>query len=100
MLRGGPGEVPAGHSIAEELQRWKLNSLAELFLKPWLAGITLIRPGCRRSGGRLLPDFSRSAALPAGGMAAIPQSIAAEIPTELIRLGVKVRAVQPGVTDP
>jgi hypothetical protein len=93
----GAGPIPAGTSIAEELTSRSLTgALSDAFLKPWLAGITL-DPYLRADAGAVqayVASFiAGPAALPRGGMAAIPEQLAHALPPACLRLNHPVRAV-------
>ena len=93
----GPGPIPAGHTVAEELERASLSGpLVDTFIKPWLAGITLdnrLRADAGATKAYISGFIHGPAALPRGGMRAIPQQLAKTLPTENIRLNTSVRKV-------
>lgn len=69
------------------------------FLRPWLGGIFL-EPGLTTSS-RMMEFVFRmfaegAAAVPARGMQAIPDQLAAGLPSGTVRLGIKVAGIEPG----
>lgn len=85
-------------STAEALRRRGFSGAAiERFLRPLLAGIQL-DPQLRTSS-RMFEVIFRSladgdAAVPAGGMGAIPTQLAAHLGDDVVRLGVRVEGVE------
>ena len=93
----GPGPIPAGYSVADELQNQQLTgSLSQQFLHPWLAGITL-DPALGADAGAakayVAGFIAGPAALPRGGMAAIPRQLATDLLPAHIRLNASVAAI-------
>ncbi|NBQ57160.1 MAG: FAD-dependent oxidoreductase [Opitutaceae bacterium] len=73
--------------------------MIERFLRPWFGGIFLDRE--LETSSRMLEFVFRMfaegrAALPAAGMQAIPDQLAAGLPTGTVRLGARVARVEPG----
>ena len=73
--------------------------MIERFLRPWFGGIFLDRE--LETSSRMLEFVFRMfaegrAALPAAGMQAIPEQLAAGLPTGTVRLGARVARVEPG----
>jgi phytoene dehydrogenase-like protein len=84
-------EALRAHGFGEEM--------IEVFLRPWLGGIFL-EPGLTTSS-RMLEFVFRMfaegvAVVPARGMQAIPDQLAAGLPAGTVRTGVHVAAVKPG----
>ena len=72
--------------------------MIERFLRPWFGGIFLDRE--LETSSRMLEFVFRMfaegrAALPAAGMQAIPEQLAAGLPTGTVRLGARVARVEP-----
>ena len=91
------GSLPAGHGIADELTSYGLTGdLRTAFLEPWLRGITL-DPALGADAGAVrayVKAFAHGpAALPAGGMAAIPKQLAAKLAPGSVHYRQPVQAV-------
>jgi phytoene dehydrogenase-like protein len=75
------------------------DDFVESFFRPFFGGVFLER-GLETSSRMLeflFKMFSEgSAALPAGGMQAIPRQIAAALPAESLRTGARVESIEPG----
>jgi phytoene dehydrogenase-like protein len=74
--------------------------MIERFMRPWLGGIFL--DGELETSSRMLEFVFRMfaegyAAVPAAGMQAIPEQLAAGLVKETVRLGAKVEAIEAGV---
>ena len=90
-------------TIAEALSAAGVSkSMLESFWTPFLAGITL-EPGLSTSSkflDFLLVNFSTgAAAVPARGMQAIPQQLAAKLPEGTVRTGCEVTAIEKGLVQ-
>jgi protoporphyrinogen oxidase len=73
------------------------GELVEAFFRPWFGGIFLERTlavAAERAGSVVARFASGAAALPAGGMDAIPRQLAAGLPAGSIELGREVLAVR------
>lgn len=81
-------------------QRWGFSdTMIDRFFRPFFGGIFFDRK--LEASSRMFEFVFRmfaegQAALPAGGMEAIPRQLAAPLPAEAIRLNTRVRAVAPG----
>ncbi len=88
-------------STREELEaRGFSEAFIRRFLRPFFRGVFL-EESLETAAVVFLFDFAMfslgSACLPAGGMDAIPRQLAAGLPTDAVRCGVRVAGVEPGV---
>jgi len=92
----GPGEPTAREELAA---RGFSDAFVRRFFIPFFGGVFLER-SLDTAAAVLLFDFAMfslgSACLPRGGMDAIPRQLAAALPAGSVRLGARVRAVEPG----
>ena len=85
-------------SFREQLQRWRVDGTpAENFLRPFLSGV-LLESDLHSSAGYvdlLLRTFVRGqVVVPATGVQALPDLLAADLPAASVRYGVQVSAVR------
>jgi phytoene dehydrogenase-like protein len=104
-LRVSLGDVPALKRAADEplaaaLDRWGLDGhLRTAVIEPFLAGVLAEdqQVTSRRFVDLLVRSFVRGRpALPARGVQSMPQQLAARLPDDVLRLGVRVRSVTAG----
>ncbi|MEC3981651.1 NAD(P)/FAD-dependent oxidoreductase [Amycolatopsis sp. H20-H5] len=90
----------ADQSTAAELERWGLSGKAiDTVLRPFLSGVFLENAldTSSRFFHLVWRSFLRAApALPAEGMGELPRQLAAQLPTDVVRLETAVREVAPG----
>jgi glycine/D-amino acid oxidase-like deaminating enzyme len=97
--RTGRIKSAADTSLDEELHRRRLGVLGEQVLRPFLAGVLADweLETSRRFGELLLRSFVRGTpALPAGGMRAIPDQLASDLPPGVLHCETAVRDVHDG----
>ena len=85
------------HSTEQELKRLGFTTgMVETFLRPFLGGVFLdhdLQTSCRMLYFVFRMFSQGDTVLPAAGMGAIPQQLAAELPEDCIRLNSPVRAI-------
>jgi phytoene dehydrogenase-like protein len=99
-------DAPASHAertTAEELNaRGFSDAIIRRFFVPFFGGVFLER-SLDTAATVFLFDFAMfalgRAALPAGGMEAIPRQLAAGLPPDAVRTGVAVRSIAPGFIE-
>ena len=98
-LRLRPDEVPDRSTLDDLRGRGFSGGMIRKFLRPFLGGI-FIDPELETSARMLMFVFGMfaegDASLPAGGMQAIPEQLAANLPAGSVRLNARVAAVDGG----
>jgi phytoene dehydrogenase-like protein len=86
-------------SLADELRRRGLGRLGEQVLRPFLAGVLADweLATSRRFAELLLRSFVRGTpSLPARGMQAVPEQLAADLPDGVLHCSTRVTGIRPG----